>query len=65
MVKLGENEYEVTEDEILAELESESQRRFGRPWAEVYQTWDLGELDPAEIADLLIVADLLPDKIPA
>ncbi len=52
----------MTRDEIIAELDRESQRRLSMPAKNLFRLYREGELDdPGSVADLLILADLLPE----
>jgi hypothetical protein len=52
----------LTRKEIIEELERECQRRLGISAAELFRQYREGRLaEPGAVADLLILADLLPE----
>ncbi len=52
----------LTRNEIVEELEGECQRRLQISAAELFRLYREGRLsDPGAVADLLILADLLPE----
>ncbi len=56
---------ELKRDEILTRLERGAQRRRGLSAQELVCRYRVGKLeDPCEVADLLALADLLPDDDP-
>ncbi len=56
---------ELKRDEILARLETGARRRRGLSAQELVRRYHVGKLeDPCEVADLLALADLLPDDDP-
>jgi hypothetical protein len=56
---------ELTRDEIVERLERGLNRRLGRSAREVLVAYRAGKLDdPGRVADLLILADLLPEDDP-
>jgi len=65
MVKVDDGEYELSPAEIRELLESEAQERFGTNWADAVTRYERGEIDSGDIGDLLIIADLLDEPIPA
>ena len=65
MVKVNENEFEISPDEIRQVLESEAQRRFQLGWSKARALYATGELDSGDMGDLLILADLLEESAAA
>jgi uncharacterized protein YehS (DUF1456 family) len=66
MVKITDNEFEISADEIRGILDTEAKKRLGLSGDELLRRYDAGEIaDPSEIADLLILADLLMEPQPA
>jgi predicted dithiol-disulfide oxidoreductase (DUF899 family) len=56
---------ELTRDEIVAEMDRVSQQRRHLPAANVLQAYWAGTLEDAgELADVLVLATLLPDDDP-
>jgi hypothetical protein len=56
---------ELTRDEILQEIDSAARDRRGMSGAELLGAFAEGRLDdPADVADILVIADLLPDDDP-
>jgi hypothetical protein len=56
---------ELTRDEIIAELERVSQQRRHTSAAKILQAYRAGTLEDAgELADVLVLATLLPDNDP-
>jgi len=55
-------ELEMTRDEIIAALEDGARTRLNLSAVELLRRYRLGDLqDPGCVADLLVLADLLPD----
>ena len=56
---------ELTRDEILERLEAGARRRRSLSAREMLQRYRAGKLDePCDVADLLALADLLPENDP-
>jgi hypothetical protein len=56
---------ELKRDEIVTRLEKGAQHRRGLSAQELVRRYRAGKLeDPCEVADLLALADLLPDDDP-
>lgn len=56
---------ELTRDEVVARLEREARRRTGLSAGELLAAYRRGQLeDPGRVADLLVLAGLLPDDDP-
>ena len=56
---------ELTRDDILQRLEAGAQRRRGLSAHELLRLYRTGKLEePCGVADLLALADLLPDNDP-
>jgi len=56
---------ELTRDELISRLETESLRRRGIPARELLRHYRQGTLqDPGDVADLLALAGLLPEDDP-
>jgi hypothetical protein len=66
MVKISDNEFEVSPDEVRSILDKEARARLGVSGEELLRSYEAGEIrDSSEIADLLILADLLREPQPA
>lgn len=56
-----EDDHEVTVEKVLCALDTESQRHFGVSWADLRGRFEHRGVHVADSAELLILADLLPD----
>jgi hypothetical protein len=66
MVKLSENSYELAPDEVRAILDREARARLGISADELLRVYRSGTLDRiADVADLLILMDLLEEPVSA
>jgi len=66
MVKITDNEYEISAEEIHDILDAEARKRRGVSGEELLRAYEAGEIeDSSEITDLLILADLLREPQPA
>lgn len=64
-MKLDTPTVELTRDDILREIDAVAHARRGMSGAELLGAYAEGRLeDPGEVADILIIADLLPDDDP-
>jgi hypothetical protein len=60
-----ETTVEMTREEILRYIDEAARRRVGRSAKDLLRAYRRGELtDPGPVADLLVLADLLPDDDP-
>lgn len=56
---------ELNREEIVALLEQQAHQRLGRSAGEMLADYREGRLEnPGDVADLLVLADLLPDSDP-
>ncbi len=66
MVRVSDSEFEISAEEIRDILDAQAQMRLGVSGEELLRQYDAGEIaDPSQIADLLILADLLKEPAPA
>jgi hypothetical protein len=66
MVKINDEEGEVTEREILKMLEDAAQARLKMSAAEMLALYERGQLsDPSSVADLIALAGLLKKPVAA
>jgi hypothetical protein len=62
---VGTDELVLSREEIVARLEAGARERLGCDGAEMIARWRAGELtDAGEVADLLVLADLLGENDP-
>lgn len=66
MVKVNDNDVELSPEEILALIDQGAQRRLGISGKDLLERFHRGQLqDLGEVADLLVLATLLEDQAAA
>lgn len=66
MVRVSDGEVELTQEEILGLIDKGAQRRLGISGATLLERFRRGQLsDLGEVADLLVLADLLEEQAAA
>lgn len=66
MNRISDTETELTPEYIYTLIDTEARRRLGISGEEMLARYERGEMDdPGQVADLIVLADLLREPTPA